>query len=77
MRAQGELRLEINRIKSSKTYQFKQEVGRASDSGMDLLTSLARDLQHKINANKRRLADMIERFHQFSRKVMDNRANVL
>ena len=44
---------------------------------MDLLTSLARDLQHKINANKRRLADMIERFHQFSRKVMDNRANVL
>ncbi len=77
MRAQGELRLEINRVKSSKTYQFKQEVGRASESGMDLLTSLARDLQHKINANKRRLADMIERFHQFSRKVMDNRANVL
>ena len=77
MRVQGELRLEINRIKSSKTYQFKQEVGRARESGVDLLTSLARDLQQKINANKRRLADLIERFHQFSRKLMDNQLNAL
>lgn len=76
MRVLGELRLEINRIKSSKTYQFKQEVKQSRESGGDLLAGLVRDLQRKINANKRRLAGMIERFDQFSKKLMDNEVNL-
>ena len=77
MRVLGELRLEINKIKSSKSYQFKQEVKRSRESGGDLLASLVRDLQQKINANKRRLAGMIERFNQFSKKLADNHVNTL
>ena len=73
MRVLGELRLEINRIKSSKTFQFKQEVKRSRESGADLLTSLVRDLQQKINANKRRLAVLIERFNQFNKKLVETR----
>lgn len=77
MRVLGELRLEINRIKSSKTYQFKQEVERSRESGADLLGSLVKDLQQKINANKRRLTVLIERFQQFSRKLTADQENVL
>lgn len=76
MRVLGELRLEINRIKSSKTFQFKQEVKRSRESGADLLTSLVRDLQQKINANKRRLAVLIERFNQFNEKLVENQVNM-
>ena len=77
MRVLGELRLEINKIKSSKTYHFKQEVKRSRESGADLLAHLVRDLQQKINANKRRLTVLIEQFQQFSRKLMENQENVL
>ena len=77
MRVLGELRLEINKIKSSKTYHFKQEVKRSRESGADLLARLVRDLQQKINANKRRLTVLIEQFQQFSRKLMENQENVL
>ena len=76
MRVLGELRLEINKIKSSKSFQFKQEVKRSRESGADLLTSLVRDLQQKINANKRRLAVLIERFNQFNKKLVENQVNM-
>ena len=66
MRSIGELRMEINHTKASRTFQLKQEVEKARENGIDLLANLARDLQRKINTSRHRLADLVNVFHRLS-----------
>ncbi|MBI1930501.1 hypothetical protein HYR99_40435 [Candidatus Poribacteria bacterium] len=77
MHAMGELRLETHRLQSSRIYQLKQEVEKSRESGVDLLANLARDLQRKINASKRGLANLVERFHQLSEKLIRRKVSLL
>ena len=77
MHAMEELRLETHRLQSSRIYQLKQEVEKSRKSGVDLLTNLARDLQRKINASKRGLANLVERFHQLSEKLIKRKVSLL
>ena len=77
MHAAGELRIEINRIKSSRTYQLRQEVETARENRVDLLTNLARDLHRKINASQRGLANLIERFQQIGEKLIKRGVSLL
>jgi hypothetical protein len=71
MRSIGELRLEINRTKSSRTYKLKQEVEASRENGRDLLANLARDLQRKINAHRRRLVQFADAFRKFASRRPD------
>ena len=59
----SELRLEINRLKTGRTYQLKQQVETAETSGRDLLSELARDLERKVKASRTHLARLIEMWH--------------
>jgi len=77
MHAMGELRLETHRLQSSQICQLKQEVEKGRESGVDLLANLARDLQRKINASKRGLANLVERFHQLSEKLIGRKVSLL
>lgn len=66
MRSVGDLRLEINRIKSGEIYQLKQEVSKTREKGVDLIANLVKDIQRKVNANQRKLTDLISIFQQLS-----------
>ena len=55
-RAASELRLEINRLKTGRTYQLKQQVENAKKTGTDLLSGLAKDLERKVKASRSHLA---------------------
>ena len=63
-RAASQLRLEINRVKAGRTYQLKQQVENAKESGSDLLTTLAKDLERKIKASRGQLARLINMWHR-------------
>ena len=63
-RAASQLRLEINRLKTGRTYQLKQQVENAKASGTDLLTNLAKDLERKIKASRGQLARLINIWHR-------------
>ena len=63
-RAASQLRLEINRVKAGRTYQLKQQVENAKESGTDLLTILAKDLERKIKASQGQLARLINMWHR-------------
>ena len=63
-RAASHLRLEINRLKTGRTYQLKQQVESAKESGSDLLTTLAKDLERKIKASHGQLARLINMWHR-------------
>jgi hypothetical protein len=71
----GDLRRDMNRIKSSRTYRLKQDVENARENGVDLLANLARELQCKINASKRGLTSLIDRFHRFSKNPIKRGVN--
>lgn len=71
MRIIGELRLELNQTKSSRIYQLKQEVETAREDGIDLLADLAKGLQRKINASRRKLAELVDVFHRLSRNFTE------
>lgn len=71
MRVIGELRLELNQTKSSRIYQLKQEVETAREEGIDLLAELAKGLQRKINASRRKLADLVGVFHRLGHKFTE------
>ena len=75
MRVTGELRLELNQTKSSRIYQLKQEVETAHEDGIDLLADLAKGLQRKINASRRRLANLVDVFHRFSHRFTERIRN--
>ena len=66
MRSVGDLRLEINRIKSGEIYQLKQEVNKTREKGVDLIANLVKDIQRRVNANQRKLTDLISIFQQLS-----------
>ena len=66
MRSVGDLRLEINRIKSGEIYQLKQEVSKTREKGVDLIANLVKDIQRRVNANQRKLTDLISIFQQLS-----------
>lgn len=63
-RAASQLRLEINRLKTGRTFQLKQQVENAKESGTDLLTTLAKDLERKIKASRGQLARLINMWHR-------------
>ena len=63
-RAASELRFEINRLKTGRTYQLKQQVENAKKTGTDLLTTLAKDLERKIKANQGHLARLMNMWHR-------------
>lgn len=63
-RAASQLRLEINRLKIGRTYQLKQQVENAKETGTDLLTALAKDLERKIKASRGQLARLINMWHR-------------
>ena len=63
-RAASQLRLEINRVKTGRSYQFKQQVENAKETGTDLLTALAKDLERKIKASRGQLARLINIWHR-------------
>ena len=58
-RAASELRLEINRLKTGRTYQLKQQVENAKKTGTDLLSGLAKDLERKVKASRSHLTRLI------------------
>lgn len=62
-RATSELRLEINRLKTGRTYQFKQQVENAKATGSDLLTGLAKDLDRRVKTSRAYLARLINMWH--------------
>jgi len=66
MRSVGDLRLEINRIKSGEIYQLKQEVNKTRKKGIDLIANLVKDIQRKVNAKQRKLTDLINIFQKSS-----------
>ena len=63
-RAASELRLEINRLKTGRTYQLKQQVEQAKETGSDLMTGLAKDLERRIKASRSYLARLINSWHR-------------
>lgn len=63
-RAASELRLEINRLKTGRTYQLKQQVENAKKAGTDLLSGLAKDLERKVKASRSRLASLMNIWHR-------------
>ncbi len=63
-RAASELRLEINRLKTGRTYQLKQQVEKAKNAGTDLLSGLAKDLDRKVKASQSHLARLINMWHR-------------
>lgn len=63
-RAASQLRFEINRLKSGRTYQLKQQVENAKKTGTDLLTTLAKDLERKIKASRGHLARLMNMWHR-------------
>ncbi|HIN29597.1 TPA: J domain-containing protein [Candidatus Poribacteria bacterium] len=66
MRSVGDLRLEINRIKSGEIYQLKREVSKTREKGVDLIANLVKVIQRRVNANQRKLTDLISIFQQLS-----------
>lgn len=62
-RAASELRLEINRLKTGRTYQLKQQVEAAKETGSDLLAGLGRDLARKVKASRTHLARLMNMWH--------------
>ena len=62
-RAASELRLEINRLKTGRTYQLKQQVENAKKAGTDLLSGLAKDLERKVKASRAHLTRLINMWH--------------
>ncbi|MXZ00879.1 hypothetical protein F4Y93_09625 [Candidatus Poribacteria bacterium] len=62
-RAASDLRLEINRIKTGRTYQLKQQVERAKKTGTDLLSGLAKDLERKVKASRTHLTRLMNMWH--------------
>ena len=63
-RAASELRLEINRLKTGRTYQLKQQVEQAKETGSDLMTGLAKDLERRVKASRSHLAQLINMWHR-------------
>ena len=63
-RAASQLRLEINRLKTGRTYQLKQQVEKAKETGSDLLTGLAKDLERRVKASRVHLARLINMWHE-------------
>ena len=63
-RAASELRLEINRLKTGRTYQLKQQVEQAKEIGRDLITGLAKDLERRVKASRSHLARLINMWHR-------------
>lgn len=63
-RAASQLRLEINRVKTGRSYRLKQQVENAKETGTDLLTALAKDLERKIKASRGQLARLINIWHR-------------
>ena len=63
-RAASQLRFEINRLKTGRTYQLKQQVENAQKTGTDLLTTLAKDLERKIKASRGHLARLMNMWHR-------------
>jgi hypothetical protein len=63
-RAASELRLEINRLKTGRTYQLKEQVENAKEIGSDLLTGLAKDLERRVKASRAHLARLINMWHR-------------
>ncbi len=63
-RAASELRLEINRLKTGRTYQLKQQVEQAKEIGRDLISGLAKDLERRVKASRSHLARLINTWHR-------------
>lgn len=63
-RAASQLRFEMNRLKTGRTYQLKQQVETAKKTGTDLLTNLAKDLERKIKASRGQLARLMNMWHR-------------
>ena len=62
----SDLLVEIMRIKSGETYQLKQEVNKAREEDIDLIANLVKGIQRKVNANQRKLAEIISIFQKLS-----------
>ena len=63
-RAASELRLEINRLKTGRTYQLKQQIEQAKEIGSDLITGLAKDLERRVKASRSHLARLMNMWHR-------------
>ena len=63
-RAASDLRLEVNRLKTGRTYQLKQQVENAKKAGTDLLSGLAKDLERKVKAGRTHLARLMNMWHR-------------
>jgi hypothetical protein len=62
----SDLLVEIKRIKSGETYQLKQEVNKAREEDIDLIANLVKGIQRQVNANQRKLAEIISIFQKLS-----------
>ncbi len=63
-RAASELRLEISRLKSGRTYQLKQQVEDAKTNGVDLLTHLAKNLERKVRSGQAQLTRLMNMWNR-------------
>ena len=64
--------MEINRIKSGEIYKLKQEVHKAREKGSkdsDPIANLVKSIQQKVNAQQRKLTDLINSFQKLSSEL--------
>jgi len=57
-----QIKLEIREIKNSHNYKLKKEIEQARKQGENIFSKLARDIQRKLRASKRKLNRLVEIF---------------
>ncbi|MBB17477.1 hypothetical protein CMK22_19605 [Candidatus Poribacteria bacterium] len=68
----SDLHVEINRIKSGEIYKLKQEIHKAREKGSkdsDPIANLVKSIQQKVNAQQRKLTDLINSFQKLSSEL--------
>jgi hypothetical protein len=63
----ADLKAEIEAIKASGSYKLKTTVEQARKRGEDILAKLAKDIRRKIDAGRRKLEDLMQRFRRLAK----------
>jgi hypothetical protein len=63
----ADLKAEIEAIKASGSYKLKTTVEQARKRGEDILAKLAKDIRRKIDAGRRKLEELMQRFRRLAK----------
>lgn len=63
----ADLKAEIEEIKASGSYKLKTTVEQTRKRGEDILAKLAKDIRRKIDAGRRKLEDLMQRFRRLAK----------